>query len=484
MSLNLELIHQFSTETVAPFYFSRQKNGTLLITNEFGYYSYLTPSEFQDFYTGKTTGEKLKELELKLFIKDASYENRAIVAYNKKNQFLAFWPALHILVTTLRCTHKCQYCHAAVAPMTAKDLDMSLDTAKKVVDTIFYSSAPWLTIEFQGGESLVNWEVIKFVVEYAQMKAHVLHKWLSFVLVSNLSIMDEEKLTWLLDHGVDICTSLDGDKKTHNRQRIWKDGDSFEKVTHWIKRITEENEKRWRIWYKVNALATWTKVGLQDFREIIDSYIDLGLTTIWLRWLNPYWFALAEREKLEYSLEEYTELYIQAMDYILEKNKQWIFFKEMISVVFLNKIFKNIDSGFMDVRSPSGAAIGYVAYNYDGKVYAGDDARMLGRMGKDDFLLTPMLDSGEETYKAMANSLVTKTCVQASTLDGLPWYVDHVYKPYLGVDLVYSFTQNGNLFSNFSKDEKVAIQIVMLDYLFDKMRDPENEKIFRSWVGI
>lgn len=51
-------------------------------------------------------------------------------------------------------------------------------------------------------------------------------------------------------------------------------------------------------------------------------------------------------------------------------------------------------------------------------------------MGIEDFLLTPMLETGEETYKAMANSDVTKIVVQASTLDGLPGYADHVYKPY------------------------------------------------------
>jgi sulfatase maturation enzyme AslB (radical SAM superfamily) len=54
-----------------------------------------------------------------------------------------------MIVTTLRCNHKCQYCHAAVAPMTAKNLDMTEDTARKVVDTIFYTSSPNLTIEFQ-----------------------------------------------------------------------------------------------------------------------------------------------------------------------------------------------------------------------------------------------------------------------------------------------------------------------------------------------
>lgn len=119
------------------------------------------------------------------------------------------------------------------------------------------------------------------------------------------------------------------------------------------------------------------------------------------------------------------------MDYILQKNKEGIKLREMISMVYLNKLFNNTDSGFMDVRSPSGLAIGCVAYNYDGKVYASDESRMLGRMGIEDFLLTPMLETGEETYKAMANSEVTKIVTQASTLDGLPGYVDHVYKPYI-----------------------------------------------------
>jgi len=134
--------------------------------------------------------------------------------------------------------------------------------------------------------------------------------------------MDEEKLTWLLDNGVDICTSLDGDKRTHNWQRTYKDGDSFDRVTHWMGRINEENEKRGRKGYKIGALATWTKPGLKNYKNIVDTYIDLGLHTIGLRWLNPYGFAAAERDTLEYSLDEYFEFYKNAMDYILEKNKE------------------------------------------------------------------------------------------------------------------------------------------------------------------
>ena len=149
-----------------------------------------------------------------------------------------------MIVTTLRCNHKCKYCHAAVAPMTAKNMDMTRETAEKVVDTIFYTSSPSFTIEFQGGESLVNYDVVQFIVEYATMKAQALQKNIKFALVSNLTLMDEDKLKWLLDHGVDICTSLDGGKETHNWQRTWKEGNSYERVTHWISRINAEQEIR------------------------------------------------------------------------------------------------------------------------------------------------------------------------------------------------------------------------------------------------
>jgi uncharacterized protein len=484
MSLTPTDLSQTSLQTVAPFYFRRQKDGKYLITNEFGYYVYLDETEFLSYIKGEiTTGPRYDELDAKLFIKNKAYEDRAVTAYNHKNSFLAYGPTLHMIVTTLRCNHKCKYCHAAVAPMTAKNMDMTQETAQKVVDTIFYTSSPSLTIEFQGWESLVNYSVVQFIVEYATMKAQALQKNLKFALVSNLTLMDEDKLTWLLDHGVDICTSLDGDKETHNWQRTWKEGNSYERVTHWIQRINEEQEKRWFHGYKIGALATWTKPGLKNYRNIVDSYVDLGLTTIGLRWLNPYGFAATERATLEYTLDEYFEFYKNAMDYILEKNKKGIVLKEMLSMVYLGKILNNTDSGFMDVRSPSGIAIGGVAYNYDGKVYASDESRMLGRMGIEDFLLTPQLETGEETYRAMANSDVTKIAVQSSTLDGLPGYSDHVYKPYLWVDLIYAFTQHGNVFSNFSKDDKTRIQISMLDYLFEKLADPENEKIFRSWIN-
>ncbi|NCP77514.1 hypothetical protein GW830_05350 [bacterium] len=167
----------------------------------------------------------------------------------------------------------------------------------------------------------MNWDIVKYVVEYAETKMVHLAKNVTFALVTNLSLMDEEKLQYLLDHNIQISTSLDGDEETHNFNRTFKDGNSFEKVTYWIRRINAEYEKR-GLKNKIGALLTVTKKTLPRYKEVIDTYVNLGLDSIFLRPLNPYGFAAADLEKLGYAPEEFIEFYKSSMDYILELNKK------------------------------------------------------------------------------------------------------------------------------------------------------------------
>jgi len=132
--------------------------------------------------------------------------------------------------------------------------------------------------------------------------------------------MTEDKLTRLLDKGVDICTSLDGDEMTHNYNRSGYDGNSFQTVTYWMKRVDEEKKKR--NMGGVSALLTVTKETLKDYKKIIDTYRNLGLSGIFLRWLNPYGFAAADLKSLAYEKEEWIDFYKKSLDYIIEINKK------------------------------------------------------------------------------------------------------------------------------------------------------------------
>lgn len=479
--LDLPQIQNTDTQKLGFFRFKRFDDHSYLITNDAGKFEFLCRADFHKFIAGDV--DELKDYDIlvqKWFIKDEQHIEKMSGSVALKNHFVWVWPTLHMIVTTLRCNHHCQYCHAAVAPMTATDMDMSIETATKVVDTILYTNAPAVTIEFQWWESLVNYEVVQYITQYATTKAEHLQKEVTFSLVSNLTLLSEEKLTWLLDHKVDICTSLDGDKITHNSNRAGYSWDSFDMVTYWMQRVSEEKTKR--SMGKIGALLTATKETLPKYKEIIDTYVDLGMDGIFLRWLNPYGFAAADMKTLAYSDEQWIEFYKKSLDYIIELNLSWVQFRENITSIYLMKIFNLKDPAFMDIRSPSGIAVGWVAYNYDGKVYASDESRMLGRMWIEDFLMTPMLETGKETYEAMMNSDISKIAIQSSTLDGLPGYNDHVYKPYLWVDIIHNFKMTGNVYNPLPKDGKMKLQIAILDYIFDRIREPEVEKIFMSWI--
>jgi hypothetical protein len=108
---------------------------------------------------------------------------------------------------------------------------------------------------------------------------------------------------------------------------------------------------------------------------------------------------------------------------------------------------------------------------------------MLGRMGIDDFLMTDLKETGELTYRAMMDADITKIATQSSCLDGLPGYNDHVYKTYIGVDIIHNFKTNATPFVPFMKDEKVFLQLGILDYIFNKLLyDKEAKEIFYKWI--
>lgn len=470
------------------FRFKKLPKGDFLITNDYGNFHYLNEKDFYNFAMWKiTSGDLFETLKKKNFIKKNKDEvQKEIADYRKKNWFLHSGPSLHIVITTLRCNHACRYCHAAVAPESAKEYDMTIETAQKVIQTIFYTKSPVVMIEFQWGESLLNWPVIEYMTIQWKAMAKQLNKTLKIALVTNLTLMTEEKFKFIKEQGIEVSTSLDGDKVLHNHNRTWKGWDSFERVTYWIKRINKEYEELTKKWVgefnKIWALLTTTKRTLKDPELVINEYLSHGLDGIFLRPLNPYGFAENDLKNLAYSSDEFIEFYEKAFNYILELNKKWIHFRESYATIFLTKILTAVDGNFLDERSPCWACIGQIAYNYDWKIYSCDEWRMMARWWIDLFQMWEVRDSGLETYKEIMASDATRMMVNSSTVDWIPGYNENVYKPYIWVCPINSYKTNGTLTPNHSKDFRIALDYKILDIIFDKLRDEENLKIFETWV--
>lgn len=459
--------------------------GQYLVTNDIGDFIFLAPLEFEKFVAGKLDkdSELYAELKQKHFLKSGNEDNELMAErYRLKNDFLNFGAHLHIVILTLRCNQHCIYCHASRVDMDKKEYDMNLSTAKKVVDIIFDTTSPIVVIEFQGGEPLANFETLQFITDYALEKNKIANKKLGITLVSNLSLMDDEKMKYLLDRNVMICTSLDGDEALHNKNRVLAGGNAFQEAVKWIRRINEEYKKRGfeEEVYHVDALITTSRFSLPHFKEIIDTYIEQGIKAVHFRFLNPFGIAKKSAEKIGYSADEYLEYYKQALDYIIELNLQGTDMLERCAAIFLSKMLTEEDPNFLDLRSPCGAGIGQLAYNYDGKIFTCDEGRMLYEMNDDMFLIG---DAKTDSYADIMKNETVRSLTVASCLDCIPGCSDCVFKPYCGVCPIYNYVEQGDIFGQMPSNMRCRINKSILTYLFEKMQNqPEVKEIFKRWT--
>jgi len=368
--------------------------------------------------------------------------------------------------------------------MDQDGFDMSEDTARRIVDRIFETTSKYITIEFQGGEPTVNWPVLQFVVDYATQKNKVAHKELMFSLVTNMSQMTEERADWLIEHGVMICTSFDGTREVHDWNRHLARGSSYDEVVRWIRRFHEKYQERGKdpdLAY-VNALMTVTQATVkQDPKKIVDEYISLGLKAIHLRPLNPFGFATKTWQRIGYSPEEYLAFYRAALDYIIELNragKSTIVEKK--TGLYLEKIFTDKDPNYMELRSPCGAGVGQVGYNFDGKVYTCDEGRMIGRMGDDIFEIGDVHAEGTHQRDDLAHPSV-RAMQAASYLDSVPGCSDCAYNPYCGVCPIYNYVEQGDLFGKMPGSGWCKISMGVCDYIFDRLAREGDD--FRALIA-
>ncbi len=471
--------------TYPAFFRVREVAGHYVITNAQGDFTTLTREEFKAFAEGSVERGSPLHARLKAgnFIRAEFDVPAAVERLRRRKGFLGVGPNLHIMVVTLRCNETCAYCHASRANMDAVQTDMSKETATKAVDLALQTTSPYLTIEFQGGEPLVNFPVMQHIIEYAKERNRALGKSLEFTLVTNLAMMDEEKLSYLLDNRVQICTSIDGPEHLHDKQRKLVASSAFKAAVYWIKRINKAYEERGldTSLYHVEALLTTTREALPRGREIVDTYAELGCKAIFLRPIDPFGFMERTGPRLEYPRAEYLKFYRDTTDYIIEKNKQGVQLLERYAAIFLSKILTGTDPNFLDIRSPGGAGLSSLAYNYDGLVFAGDEARMMHETGDDTFLLGRL---GELTYRQMMSHPTMRALALATNQDARPDCVNCAYNPYCGVDGVHTYKTQGSITGRMRESTVCMVHKGIMDYLFEKViqGDPSEMEILRRWT--
>ena len=238
---------------------------------------------------------------------------------------------------------------------------MSEETAKKLVKFIMSSPSKTIIVEFSGGEPLLNFEGIKYLVRESKKVAKEKGKEVIFAMIHNGTNWDKKKMKFFIEEKIGICFSLDGPEDLHNKQRPYRGGGgSHKKVVEWIKKFRKVG------YPSLNAIPVVTKVTLQRGRELVDEYLSLGFRRIRFKYLTYFGRAADSWDELGYTPDEFLKAWKEVIEYIFELNKRGIFVIEGVTQILAKKIFQSKDPGFCELQMPCGAGIGQLAYSPDG----------------------------------------------------------------------------------------------------------------------
>jgi His-Xaa-Ser system radical SAM maturase HxsB len=338
------------------------------------------------------------------------------------------------------------------------------------------SPAEYITMEFQGGEPLLAFDVIQHAVSIARPRAVQKNKYLDIVITSNLAYLTDEILDYCKRERIKLSTSLDGPAFIHNANRPRPGNNSYQMAIDGIKRARKVLGTE-----QVAALMTTTQFSLRHPKEIIDEYVRQSFHSIFLRPISPYGFAVKTRRRTGYEMDEFLDFYKTGLEHILEINRKGYNLVEIYSKILLQKILTPHGTGYVDLQSPSGAGLGVLVYNYDGDVYATDEARMLAEMDDRTFRLGNVL---QHTRAQILTSPAFIQVLEAACNQSLPGCSDCAFQPYCGADPVYHHAVQGDMIGFRPTSGFCKKNMEIIKHLFGLLRtgNSETQNILWGWI--
>ena len=257
------------------------------------------------------------------------------------------------------CNLRCEYCFAGKGDYEQGRMVMSEETGKKAIDFLLENSGDreFLELDFFGGEPLMNFEVVKKVVEYARSKEKDYGKTFRFTITTNGMLLNEDVREYINKEMSNIVLSIDGRKEVTDRVRKRVDGTGcYDRI---IGNFQELAKARGDKEYYVRG--TFTKYN-KDFTNDVYSLYNLGFDQISVEPVvadpkQPY--ALTE-EDLPEIFDEYEKL----AKSIVKTRKDGEFFNFFHYMI-------DLDQGPCAIKRLRGCGCGneYVAVTPDGDIY-------------------------------------------------------------------------------------------------------------------
>lgn len=465
-----------------PFNFRQlEPNGQWLLTNSTGAFAYISDRATLDSVINTEVQglepDLIDQLIAKNFLcySEEKFLRSEILASRLATQIARAIkpPALFMVVPTLRCDHDCGYCQVSRVPAGKAGYDLDSSYIDSILNTIYAIPNSEIKIEFQGGEPLL---AFNFIREFYQRAEAVLDGIkIRYVICTATGPLDDSIIEWAKGKPIDFSVSLDGTADIHNTNRPSKFFDAHTQTIKTINKIRDTLGKE-----RVDCLTTISKYSLNYPIDVVNSYFSLGFSSIFLRPLSPFGFAAKTQHRIGYSVEKYMDFYEKCLLHIIDLNKETLFIEDT-ALIHLRKIFQPQNSSYIDLQSPSGYVFGALVFNYDGKVFGSDEARMLWQStGVDELVLGEAGGSiddlliGKETRQLLASSY---TCSS-------PGCDECAYQPYCGADPLHHLASQGDLQGDKSLSFFCQYQQALFDLLFSLWNNnPRAKRTFQKWLA-
>ncbi len=244
---------------------------------------------------------------------------------------------IHIAHT---CNLNCSYCFASQGKYHGDRAMMSFEVGKRALDFLVENSGTRrnLEVDFFGGEPLMNFDVVKQMVEYARSIEKEKGKNFRFTLTTNGLLIDDDVIEFANKEMSNVVLSLDGRKEIHDRYRVDYAGNgSWERIVPKFQKLVNAREGK-----NYYMRGTFTHAN-PDFLKDIQQMLDLGFTELSMEPVvsSPTDPEALTKEDLEIVMKQYEEL----AELMLKRDKEqkpFTFYHYMIDLTGGPCIYKRI----------------------------------------------------------------------------------------------------------------------------------------------
>ncbi len=263
---------------------------------------------------------------------------------------------LHVAHT---CNLNCEYCFAAQGKYHGERALMSFEVGKRALDFLVENSGTRhnLEVDFFGGEPLMNFDVVKRLVEYARSIENEKGKHFRFTLTTNGMLIDDDVIDFANSEMDNVVLSLDGRREVNDRFRKTAGGrGSFDVIVPKFQKFVKARGDK-----SYYMRGTFTHFN-PDFTKDIQTMLDLGFNELSMEPVvcpPADAYALTEEDK-QTVLKEYEKLAVM----MLEREKQgkpFTFYHYMLDLEGGPCIYKRI--------SGCGSGTEYLAVTPTGELY-------------------------------------------------------------------------------------------------------------------